>query len=80
MRFHGIHLALTFQWEIISYKPCLDDPAREKRQRGRGGDQKVGLRIGDLSEMASRTTLARLTQGGFIPVSTNVVAGEFQRS
>ena len=35
---------------------------------------------GDLSEMASRTTLARLTQGGVIPVSTNVVAGEFQRS
>jgi len=28
----------------------------------------------------SRTTLARLTQGDVIPVSTNVIAGEFQRS
>ena len=35
---------------------------------------------GDMSEMASRTTLARLTQGGVIPVTTNVVMGEFQRT
>jgi nicotinamidase-related amidase len=35
---------------------------------------------GDPSEMASRTTLARLTQGGVIPVTTNVVLGEFQRT
>ena len=35
---------------------------------------------GDPSEMASRTTLARLTQGGVIPVTTNVVMGEFQRT
>jgi nicotinamidase-related amidase len=35
---------------------------------------------GDPSEMASRTTLARLAQGGVIPVTTNVVMGEFQRT
>jgi nicotinamidase-related amidase len=35
---------------------------------------------GDPSEMASRTTLARLTQGGVIPVTTNAVMGEFQRT
>ena len=35
---------------------------------------------GDMSEMASRTTLARLTQGGVIPVTTNAVMGEFQRT
>jgi len=35
---------------------------------------------GDPSEMASRTTLARLTQAGVIPVTTNVVMGEFQRT
>jgi nicotinamidase-related amidase len=35
---------------------------------------------GDPSEMASRTTLARLAQAGIIPVTTNAVMGEFQRS
>ena len=35
---------------------------------------------GDPSEMASRTTLARLSQAGIIPVTTNAVMGEFQRS
>jgi nicotinamidase-related amidase len=35
---------------------------------------------GDPSEMASRTTLARLTQSGVIPVTTNAVMGEFQRT
>ena len=35
---------------------------------------------GDMSEMASNTTLARLTQGGVIPVTTNVVLCEFQRT
>jgi nicotinamidase-related amidase len=35
---------------------------------------------GDPSEMASRTTLARLAQAGIVPVTTNVVLGEFQRS
>jgi nicotinamidase-related amidase len=35
---------------------------------------------GDPSEMASRTTIARLAQAGIIPVSTNAVLCEFQRS
>jgi nicotinamidase-related amidase len=35
---------------------------------------------GDLSEMASITTLARMTQAGVIPVTTNVVLCEFQRT
>ncbi len=35
---------------------------------------------GDPSEMASRTTLARLTQAGVVPVSTNVVFCELQRT
>lgn len=35
---------------------------------------------GDMSDMASRTTLARLTEAGCIPVTTNVVLCEFQRT
>jgi nicotinamidase-related amidase len=35
---------------------------------------------GDPSQMAFHTTLARLAQGGIIPVTTNVVMGEFQRT
>jgi nicotinamidase-related amidase len=35
---------------------------------------------GDMSEMASNTTLARMTQAGIIPVTTNVVLCEFQRT
>ena len=35
---------------------------------------------GDMSEMASRTTLARLAQAGVIPVTTNVVMAELQRT
>lgn len=35
---------------------------------------------GDLSEMASQVTLARLAQAGVIPVTTNVVVCEFQRT
>jgi nicotinamidase-related amidase len=35
---------------------------------------------GDPSEMASRTTLARLTQAGVIPMSTNAVFCELQRT
>lgn len=35
---------------------------------------------GDPSEMASRSTLARLAQAGIIPVTTNAVMGEFQRT
>jgi nicotinamidase-related amidase len=35
---------------------------------------------GDMSEMSSRTTLARLTQAGCTPVTTNVVLSELQRT
>jgi len=35
---------------------------------------------GDPSEMASRTTLARLTQAGVVPMSTNAVFCELQRT
>ena len=35
---------------------------------------------GDMSEMASQGALARMTQAGIIPVTTNVVLCEFQRT
>jgi nicotinamidase-related amidase len=35
---------------------------------------------GEMSQMASDVTLARMTQAGIIPVSTNVVLCEFQRT
>ena len=35
---------------------------------------------GDMSEMASQVTLARMTQAGIIPVTTNVILCEMQRT
>lgn len=35
---------------------------------------------GDMSEMASQATLARMTQAGIIPVTTNVILCEMQRT
>jgi nicotinamidase-related amidase len=35
---------------------------------------------GDVSEMANRTTLARLVQGGVIPTTTNAVLSEVHRT
>ena len=35
---------------------------------------------GDISEMANRTSLARLVQGGIIPVTTNVMLSEIHRT
>jgi nicotinamidase-related amidase len=35
---------------------------------------------GDPSELASRTTMHRLAQGGVVPVTANVVMGELQRT
>ena len=35
---------------------------------------------GDISEMASQVTLARLVQAGVIPITTNAVVGELQRT
>jgi len=58
---------------------CVAFPALDARAEG----YKVYAVIdasGDPSEMASRTTLARLTQAGVIPTSANAVACEFQRT
>lgn len=58
---------------------CVTFPALQAKAEG----YKVYAVIdasGDPSEMASRTTLARLAQAGIIPVTTNVVMGEFQRT
>jgi len=35
---------------------------------------------GDMSEMSSRVTLARLAQAGVIPVTTNVIIAELMRT
>jgi nicotinamidase-related amidase len=35
---------------------------------------------GDMSEMASQVTLARLVQAGVVPITTNAVVGELQRT
>jgi len=35
---------------------------------------------GDVSEMANRTTLARLVQGGVVPITTNAVLSEVHRT
>jgi nicotinamidase-related amidase len=35
---------------------------------------------GDMSPMASQVTLARLTQAGVVPITTNAVVGELQRT
>lgn len=58
---------------------CVAFPALQARADG----YKVYAVIdasGDPSEMASRTTLARLVQGGIVPVTTHAVMGEFQRT
>ena len=35
---------------------------------------------GDMSQMASQVSLARLVQAGVVPITTNAVVGEFQRT
>jgi nicotinamidase-related amidase len=58
---------------------CVTFPALDAKAEG----YKVYAVIdasGDPSEMASRTTVARLAQAGVIPTSTNAVACEFQRT
>jgi nicotinamidase-related amidase len=35
---------------------------------------------GDISPLASQVTLARLVQAGVVPITTNAVVGEFQRT
>lgn len=58
---------------------CVAFPALDARAEG----YKVYAVIdasGDPSEMTSRTTLARMTQAGIIPISTNAVISELQRT
>ncbi len=58
---------------------CVAFPALQARAEGYKV-YAVTDASGDMSEMASRTTLARMAQGGVIPVTTNVVMGELQRT
>lgn len=58
---------------------CVTFPALDAKAEG----YKVYAVIdasGDPSPMASQTTLARLTQAGIIPISTNAVISELQRT
>ena len=58
---------------------CVAFPALQAKAEG----YKVYAVIdssGDLSEMASHVTVARLSQAGVIPVTTNVILAEFQRT
>jgi nicotinamidase-related amidase len=58
---------------------CVAFPALQARAEGYNV-YFVWDASGDVSEMASQATLARMTQGGIIPVTTNVVLCEFQRT
>lgn len=58
---------------------CVAFPALQAKAEGYNVYAVVDA-SGDLSEMASQATLARLTQAGIIPVTTNVVLAEFQRT
>ncbi|HEY9404636.1 MAG TPA: hydrolase [Pyrinomonadaceae bacterium] len=58
---------------------CVAFPALQAKAEGYNVYAVVDA-SGDMSEMASQATLARLTQAGIIPVTTNVVLGEFQRT
>ena len=58
---------------------CVAFPALQAKAEG----YKVYAVIdasGDLSPTASQVTVARLSQAGVIPVTTNVILGEFQRT
>jgi nicotinamidase-related amidase len=58
---------------------CVAFPALQARAEGYKV-YAVTDASGDMSEMASRTTLERMAQAGVIPVTTNVVMGELQRT
>ncbi|HWS87662.1 MAG TPA: hydrolase [Pyrinomonadaceae bacterium] len=58
---------------------CVAFPALQARAEGYNVYAVVDA-SGDMSEMASQVTLARMTQAGIIPVTTNVVLCEFQRT
>ena len=58
---------------------CVAFPALQAKAEG----YKVYAVIdasGDMSELAQRATVARMAQAGIIPVTTNVVLAEFQRT
>ncbi|HEY8154122.1 MAG TPA: isochorismatase family protein [Myxococcota bacterium] len=58
---------------------CVAFPAIQARAEGYTVYAVIDA-SGDVSPMASQTTLARLTQAGVIPISTNAVISELQRT
>lgn len=58
---------------------CVAFPALQAKAEGYNVYAVIDA-SGDMSEMASQATLARMTQAGIIPVTTNVVLCEFQRT
>ena len=58
---------------------CVAFPALQAKANGYNVYAVIDA-SGDPSEMASRTTLARLAQAGVIPMSTNAVFCELQRT
>lgn len=58
---------------------CVAFPALQARDEGYNV-YFVTDASGDPSELASRTTIARMQQAGIVPVTTNVVLCEFQRT
>jgi nicotinamidase-related amidase len=58
---------------------CVALPALQARAEGYTVYAVIDA-SGDMSEMASRATLARMAQAGIIPVTANVVLAELQRT
>lgn len=58
---------------------CVAFPALQAKAEGYNVYTVIDA-SGDPSEMASRTTVARLAQAGVIPISTNAVLSELQRT
>ena len=58
---------------------CVTFPALQAKAEGYNVYAVIDA-SGDPSPMASQTTLARLTQAGVIPISTNAVISEMQRT
>lgn len=68
-------LVLAGVWTSV----CVAFPALQAKAEG----YKVYAVVdasGDMSEMASQAAMARMAQAGIIPVSTNAVMAEFQRT
>jgi nicotinamidase-related amidase len=58
---------------------CVVFPALQARAAGYDVYAVIDA-SGDMSEMASQVTIARLVQAGVVPITTNAVIGEFQRT